>query len=295
MFYQNAIAHFCGSGIIGDVRTVSLLGAHMISVPNFLRPPVKTHGGKRYLARKIVAQLPSHYVYVEPFAGGLSVLLNKPPSPIEVVGDLNAGLIAFYHMLRDRTGDLLDRIRWVDYSADNFAWAQESGAADDPLEAAVRFLVRNRFSRDGLGQDFSWSERQRGGRPGDLNAWETAKQEFPRIAARLERVELRCQDALEVIREFDGPDTLFYLDPPYHPATRTARKMYGHEMDAGLHAQFVETIVGCRGRVAISGYAHPLYDQALCGWDRHEFEMPNHSGQTRTKSRRVEVLWVNRG
>jgi hypothetical protein len=44
--------------------------------------------------------------------------------------------------------------------------------------------------------------------------------------------------------------------------------------------------------VAISGYANPLYDSVLRDWERVEFSMPNHSGQTRVKQRRVEVLWI---
>jgi hypothetical protein len=62
------------------------------ATPRFLRPPLKTHGGKRYFARRILARLPDHRAYIEPFAGGLSVLLillrksvvpvpTEPPSP----------------------------------------------------------------------------------------------------------------------------------------------------------------------------------------------------------------------
>jgi hypothetical protein len=35
-----------------------------------LTPPLKWHGGKHYLARQVVALMPSHLHYVEPFAGG---------------------------------------------------------------------------------------------------------------------------------------------------------------------------------------------------------------------------------
>ena len=131
-----------------------------------LRPAVKWHGGKHYLARRIISRLPGHRVYVEPFAGGLSVLLNKVPAAVEIAGDLNPGLVGFYLVLRDRTEELMARLDSLEYDAETFAWSLGSTVGDDPLEAAVRFLVRNRFSRGGLGRDFAWSDRLRGGQPG---------------------------------------------------------------------------------------------------------------------------------
>jgi DNA adenine methylase len=258
-----------------------------------LRPAVKWHGGKHYLARRIIERLPDHQIYVEPFAGGLSVLLNMVPCSIEIASDLNAGLIGCYRVLRDRTEELMARLDSLEYNASTFAWSLGSAAGADPLEAAVRFLVRNRFSRGGLGRDFAWSERLRGGRPGDLNAWETIKAELPRIARRLAHVDLRCQDAIRGITETDSPETLTYLDPTYPHSTRTARDTYAHEMSDDQHRRLIETITHCRGMVAISGYANPLYDRALSGWKRIEFDMPNHAGQGRSKQRRTEVLWMN--
>ena len=41
--------------------------------------PLKYHGGKRYLAKRIIALMPEHITYVEPFFGGGSVLLHKDP------------------------------------------------------------------------------------------------------------------------------------------------------------------------------------------------------------------------
>lgn len=37
---------------------------------NQLTQPIKWHGGKHYLAPKIVALMPRHLHYVEPFGGG---------------------------------------------------------------------------------------------------------------------------------------------------------------------------------------------------------------------------------
>jgi hypothetical protein len=44
--------------------------------------------------------------------------------------------------------------------------------------------------------------------------------------------------------------------------------------------------------VAISGSANPLDDAALRGWDRIELDIANHAGQTRSKQRRIEALWL---
>src|SRR5262245_4840512 len=76
--------------------------------------PLKWHGGKYYLARRIVELMPRHLHYVEPFAGGLAVLLARDPADqslyfgtrseakgvSEVVNDLNSSLINFWRVLR---------------------------------------------------------------------------------------------------------------------------------------------------------------------------------------------------
>jgi DNA adenine methylase len=161
------------------------------------------------------------------------------------------------------------------------------------VTAAARFIVRHRFSRGGLGKTFAWSDRLRGGQPGDLNAWETILDELPRIAARLEGVEIHHAAALELIRRHDGAATLFYLDPPYLPESRTARKTYAHEMSSQDHSSLLDTIARARGMIVLSGYRSALYDRALKSWESHEIELPNNAGQGRTKQRRTEVLWLN--
>jgi DNA adenine methylase len=51
-----------------------------------LTPPLKWHGGKHYLATKIVALMPPHLHYVEPYCGSGQVLFARPPGPSSVVG-----------------------------------------------------------------------------------------------------------------------------------------------------------------------------------------------------------------
>jgi DNA adenine methylase len=258
-----------------------------------LRPAVKWHGGKGRFAREIVALLPAHETYVEPFAGGLSVLLNKPRSTREVAGDLNGDLIRLYRCLQNRKRDLLEKLGDIPYARDSFVWSLEPGKDDDQVTAAARFIVKHRFSRGGLGRSFSWSKRPRSGQPGDKNAWETICCMLPKIAERLEGVEIHQAPALALIRLLDGHETLFYCDPPYLPESRTARKIYAHEMSSDDHAELLGAIAQVRGMVILSGYRSALYDHALVSWERHEFEKPNNAGQGKTKERRTEVLWLN--
>src|SRR5262245_55707752 len=97
-----------------------------------LRPLVKTHGGKAYLARRIIERFPSHRTYVEPFAGGLSVLLNKPRVAVEVASDLNGDLIGLYHVLQSHPAALAGVLDSLRYTEATFDQAVSWLASDDP-------------------------------------------------------------------------------------------------------------------------------------------------------------------
>lgn len=161
-----------------------------------LRPPVKAHGGKYYLARQIVPILlgvrERINEYLEPCAFGASVFLAMPRSQREILGDINPDVVALWSVLSDErsASELAQRLSTITYCQSNFEAANQ-GAGETMLDRATSFLVRCRFSRGGLGKSFAWSERLRGGRPGDENAWETFRQsELPRIIARTKGVEV---------------------------------------------------------------------------------------------------------
>jgi DNA adenine methylase len=63
--------------------------------------PLKWHGGKQYLARRIVDLMPPHLHYCEPFFGGGAVLLEKGPEGVsEVANDVNRDLTNFWRVLQ---------------------------------------------------------------------------------------------------------------------------------------------------------------------------------------------------
>ena len=100
--------------------------------------------------------------------------------------------------------------------------------------------------------------------------------------------------ALDVIRQLDGPETLFYLDPPYLHNTRSTTNEYGRfEMNEADHRAMLTAIIGVRGKVMLSGYPSPMYDEALSDWTRHDSPKPNNAAGGKNKRRMIESVWCN--
>jgi DNA adenine methylase len=124
-------------------------------------------------------------------------------------------------------------------------------------------------------------------------AWLTAVEGLPAVHARLRRVVVLNRPALEVIRSQDGPETLFYCDPPYLPSSRATPDVYQHEMSEQDHRELLDLLKTVEGKVMLSGYPSDLYDECLVGWTRHCFDVPNNAAGGAEKQRMTEVVWCN--
>lgn len=262
-----------------------------------LRPAIKCHGGKYYLSPWIISLFPPEYpslAYVEPFCGAASVLLNKRRSMVEVVNDLDPAVYDLHRALRDEPERLASELRAVAYAEATFHSARgRQGRCEAGMERAVNEFVLRRMSRGGLRSAFAWSDRRRGGQPGDVNAWQTALANVPAVSSRLLGVDILNRPAVEVIRRYDAPDTLIYCDPPYLPATRVSRSAYAVEMTADDHCELAGVLNECRARVLVSGYPSPLYDRLYRNWTRATKGIANHASQMAVKRKKEEVVWMN--
>jgi DNA adenine methylase len=250
--------------------------------------------------------MPPHTHYVEPYAGGLAVLLAKSPDGIsEVVNDLDGRFTNFWHVLQDE--ELFSRLRrrvqaipfsegeWHDAQALLQA-AKGKPSLKEMVERAARFFVLCRQSMSGRCEDFSplTRNRTRCGMNEQAASWLNAIEGLPEVHDRLKRVVVLNRPGLECIRTQDGPGVLFYLDPPYPPDVRTAKDTFGpFEMTIEQHEELLDAITGLQGMVMISSYASELYDSRLSGWSREEFDLPNNAGSGQHKRRMVEVVWSN--
>lgn len=263
--------------------------------------PLKWHGGKSELAKVIVGLMPPHLHYVEPYAGGLAVLLAKDPVGVsEVVNDIHRDLTNFWKVIRDEAPFARFRraVSAVPFSEPEWRDARDRLGADpdaDPVDRAVWFFVACRQSLAGRMKSFTslTKRRVRRGMNGDASAWASAVDGLPAVHARLRRVVILDRPALEVIRQQDGPGTCFYLDPPYLASTRTAPNVYAHEMDERDHRGLLALVPTLKGKVLLSGLASDLYDRTLAGWTRHTFDVPNNAASGTRKRRMTEVVWCN--
>ena len=276
-------------------------------------PPLKFWGGKGYLAKKIIDLMPRHLHYIEPYFGGGAVLLARDPldkskfwgeksdqrGVSEVVNDIDGQLMNFWRVLQGQKSFAAFQRVVEAMPFSESAWEESEnrlhpfGPAD--VDAAVAFFVRCRQSRAGGFKDFAnlSRTRTRRGMNEQASAWLNCIEGLPAVHARLKRVVVLNEDALDVIRKQDGEGTLFYLDPPYIPAARASTGNYKFEMTERDHCNLLATIKQCKGRVMLSGYPNDLYDREIGDWNRHEIEIDNKAAGGQTKRKMTEVVWMN--
>jgi DNA adenine methylase len=246
----------------------------MLATTKKFRSPLKTHGGKHYLAPELIPLFPSTKVIVDVFGGGANIIGNVDPVYDRVYNELNPLTYKFWHDLKFGT------------LKTDYEYCEAVFLAHRDTSA----LVRTRMSRGGLGKAFAKSERLRGGEPGDLHAWRTAITSIPTIRTLFQSITLLNEDAFTLIPKINDPDTLLYLDPPYLPSSRVSPQAYDYELTTEQHDNLLSLAIASKCRIAISGYHSNLYDSRLpaAGFFLFEFPVPNRAG----KGTRLECLWV---
>lgn len=205
-------------------------------------------GGKRRLHPIIIERLRTipHLTYAEPFVGMGGVFLRRPFRPrLEVANDLNGEITNLFRILQRHHQQLMDVMRWQIASRHEFdrLRAVEPAYLTD-LERAARFLYLQKLAYGGqIDGVFGVS-------PGRTR-WSLSRLEPILEAAheRLDGVVLEALDWRELIRRYDRPETLFYLDPPYWGNERD----YGRSMFSRADfEEMADVLSALRGRFVLS-------------------------------------------
>lgn len=254
---------------------------------------LRYHGGKWKLAPWILRHLPAHRVYVEPFGGGGSVLLQKPRSYAEVYNDLDGEIVNLFKVARDQGEQLAQALELTPFARVEFVGSYEPDG--DPLEQARRTLVRSYMGfgsagASGQATGFRANSNRSGTTP--ARDWMNYPEHLRATIQRLRGVVIENRDAVQVMQQHDGDETVHYVDPPYVHETRALRTRapsYRHEMTDDQHEALASALAGLRGHVVLSGYRCPLYDKLFSTWRR--IDMAAHADGAKD---RVESLWLSK-
>lgn len=266
---------------------------------SYLRAPYPYIGGKSRSVQELEKHLPYDDVWVDAFGGSGAVTLMRRPSKLEVFNDRHAGIVSFYRCIRDKKklDELVQRLELTVHSREEFIWCKETWEYDaiDDVERAARWYYMQAFSFGGKGRYFGRSLKP-------LNGSFASKIRdnlvlFHDIHHRFSNVQVENSDWRLILKDYDGPNTVFYLDPPYYE-----KNCYQHNMSKADHIELCERIFKSEGFVALSGYDNPIYNNYP--WDR-KIEWSSHvtittraietdtTGVTELGSNNnIECLWI---
>lgn len=251
-----------------------------------MKSVLKYPGAKNRLAHWICRYIPEHDVYLEPFAGSLAILFNKPRSHIETVNDLDGEVTNFFRILRDRGNELEQLISLTPFSRREYENAYE--LCEDELEMARRFAVKC-WMGFGCGNLYrnGFKSGQQKNSPNPARAWCELPETIKLAEERLKGVQIENLPATDLIKRYDTQDVFIYADPPYLHGTRK-NYLYKHEMSNEDHKKLLNLLIKHPGKVLLSGYDNDLYNNMLCGWNKVQKETLAEGGRKRT-----ETLWMN--
>ena len=255
------------------------------------------YGGKQKNAEWISSLLPTCRRYVEPFGGMMSVLLARPKpggtqatDAREIYNDADGRMVNLFRTLQHpaKCEELTHRLGWTMHSRAEFDRALELDDADG-IEGAWSTLVQLNQGFGGM-MGTTWVSGGGLKNPG--------RHRLEALRKRIRHVVFEHLDWLDVVAKYDGPDTLFYLDPPYIGSARLSghKPTYANEMtDDAEHRKLLHSMEVVEGAVAISGYPSELYEHELQDWDRQTKQTMawTSAGNYDGLKDRTEVLWRN--
>ncbi len=207
--------------------------------------PLSYIGGKRRIAKQLVALIPEHVTYVEPFAGGAQVFFHKPRSKVEVLNDLDEEIVNFLRVCQRHPQELSRMLRWQPASRRLFAWhQQQSPDVLTDIERAARFLYlqKNTWGGKRTRRNFHFAVTK----PPSYTPSSLAKR-LADVAGRLDNVQLEALPYQAVLSQYDRPTTFFYCDPPY-----VGVDLYQHNFSDEQFEELARQLTSLKGRFLLS-------------------------------------------
>jgi len=216
---------------------------------------IKWMGGKSQLRNRIIQMIPAHKTYTEPFAGGSWVLFGKPRSHIEVINDIDGDLINLYLVIQNNLEEFILALSGIPISetlfnefSSNAVDSRYTFPGPENIKKACKlyFVLMNSFNGNiGSIPSFSYSpDRQ-------SPFMKFYRTDWNAISTRLRDIIILSQDYSKVISKFDGPESFFYLDPPYTVATEN-NQYYRYTFAGSQHKELMVYLSDIKGKFLLS-------------------------------------------
>jgi DNA adenine methylase len=247
--------------------------------------PFSYIGGKRAIAKPIIALFPEHTTYVEAFAGGAQVFFRKEPSEVEVLNDLDGEVVNFYRVCQQHYEELIRYFRFMVMSR---AWHGLLKATDPKMltdiQRAARYLylLKNCYAGLVRNLDYSCSVTQ----PPSFNL-ERLPEHIEQAHKRLVRVQIESLPYEEILKRYDRPTTLFYLDPPYY-----GRKLYNYNFEPEDFAKLAERLKTLQGKFLLSLNDVPQVRALFSNFSFREIDL-HYTAQKLAGRRYKELIIMN--
>lgn len=203
------------------------------------RSPLKYQGSKQAVAPQILHYFPAGPIkhYIEPFVGGLGMLLAVMRSGRKVehyfASDANAELINTYWMLATKTALVIAELKRLEgaYNAldepgqERFYYSMRDSVTLASTQAAARMIFLNKTGFNGMYRVNKAGEFNiPHGKPSNRQLTKTIcdVENLTAVAEALKRVALSTGDFNSALVNNAQPGDVVYFDSPYYPTSDTA-------------------------------------------------------------------------
>jgi DNA adenine methylase len=166
-------------------------------------------GGKKLLRDQIISRFPSEFGrYIEVFGGAAWVLFRRDKhADFEVYNDFDGSLVNLFRCVQHHADELQRELAWTLNSREVFEdfRVQHDMRGLTDIQRAARFWALIKFSYGSDRRSYGCSKK----RAND------SLDRLKEVQARLDGVVVEHRDFEQLIKVYDRPDALFYLDPPY--------------------------------------------------------------------------------
>lgn len=260
-------------------------------------------GGKKYQGKWIAEHFPKFNTYVEPFGGAYwTYFQGNVNAKQNVYNDFNTYIANIFHCSVFKRDQFLTKLKsYQDQDAGLFEKFKKDilplkyGFKLGNIEKAAKYIYIETQTFSGMTISEKTKYVDLKGKYKSKYQHLIDKLENPKWQLKIGNITNVENESFEtVIKKYDKPDTLFYVDPPYYKMEDYYTKEFGRDQ----HLQLANVLKNIKGKFILSYYVFPQlsewFPKDKYHWTTKEFSKANSTtSKKKTTSRGEELLIMN--